>query len=151
MGHKDRRGAPRLPDPRQIVRQLATGQFIHRAKRLIEQQETRTRGKRPRDGRALAHAARQFRRPRVGKPVQTHQSDQLVDLGRLDAPPREVQCKLDVPAHAPPRQQRRVLKRHRKPGPPERCQRRRPVNGNRARAGALQPCHHPQKRRLSAA
>ena len=151
MGDKDGGRSLRLPQPGQVLSQLAAGQLVHRAEGFVQQQQPRLRHQRPGDGGALAHPARQRGGARIAEPLQPHQRDHPVHRCRVGGAARQLQRQRDVAAQAAPGQQRRVLKRHRQPRLPQHLGRGRPGNLHPARAGGFQPGDHPQDGGLAAA
>ena len=106
VGDQDDRLAFLGADPLELVLQLGARQGIERGQRLIEQKDVGARRQRPRHGDALAHAARQLRRPAVGGVAQPHHVDvALHPCGALGA-----RCGLEHRIHG-----ERNVGRHREP------------------------------------
>ena len=124
---------------------------VERAERLVQQQHRRVADERPRQRRALRHAARQLARPKCGG---TRQADALQRLGcarptLLGRHPGQLQRQRHVVERRAPRHQARLLEGE--PDAPVARSWRGTADGDRARCGIEQPGHQPQQRALAAA
>ena len=85
---------------------------VERAERLVEQNEARLQHQRARDADALPHAAGQLRRIGLGKVLQSHEGECIVDaaadLRRGNAAPPQSEC--GVVPHRQPGEARVFLK-----------------------------------------
>jgi hypothetical protein len=107
---QDRR-AGLTPQPQQLVAHQEARLLVERAERLVEEDQARLQHERARDAHALAHAARELRRIRVGERAQARELKRFTDqpLGRLRIGPAPLQAERDVVADREPRKARVVL------------------------------------------
>ena len=109
VGDEQGGGDPLGPDPLQLDVEALAGHLVERAEGLVEQQHPRLGDERAGDRHALAHAARQLRRPGLLEALQADELDEVGDGGRRDRGAGHLQGELDVRLDRAPRQQRRVL------------------------------------------
>jgi hypothetical protein len=114
VGDQQRGLAKLLLDLRYLGAEQQSRLFVERGEWFIHQQNLRPRGQRPRDGDALAHAARQLSRMTT---LETLQADHcnvvtgvLQALGAGDATQFEREC--DIVDHAAPGECAFLLKHH---------------------------------------
>ena len=69
----------RAPKPQYLVAHKQARLRIERTERFVEQNEARLQHQRARDADALAHAAGQLRRIGLGKILQAHEGERIVD------------------------------------------------------------------------
>jgi hypothetical protein len=88
---------------------VVAGQGVERAEWFVEQQHGRAADQRPRQGRALSHAARQLARPAIGELRQANPFQRLLDAGVLLGFGQVADAERHVPADRQPRHQARFL------------------------------------------
>ena len=92
VGDEDRGDVDFLMQRAQPLPQFLAHLGIERAEGLVQQQDARLDGKRARERNALALAAGELVRIAVGKPVELHEIEQLLDAG-ADRRPRPCGCR----------------------------------------------------------
>src|SRR6218665_3554875 len=112
VGNEDDRNAALLPDTQQQVLHIGATEGVDGTEWFVEKQDFRTRGKSPGDGKALLHAARQFRGIESSRTGQTH----FIEITLHGVGAHHVICRklangvphaeLDVAADAQPGQER---------------------------------------------
>src|SRR5206468_7235457 len=102
---------PRLPQAQHFILHAHASKRIERPEWLVEQEHFGMVNHRPRECDALRHASREMVRKCIGKPFQTYQTHEFIDLTAFlfqytacDQP------RFDVTSHSEPRKKIRILK-----------------------------------------
>jgi len=112
MSDEQRRRAGVLQDRAHLVGEALAQVDVEVGEGLVEQQQLRRRGQRPRQGDALLLPARQLVRRALGGMAQAHQVQHLAHPHGALGPRQVLHAEGDVVGHAQVRKQRIVLEDH---------------------------------------
>ncbi|MDJ0989849.1 MAG: hypothetical protein QNI85_07540, partial [Desulfobacterales bacterium] len=112
VGHHDHGGVERLQHATEFRAHAYAQRRVQRAERLVQQEETRRRGQRSRQGRTLLLPSRKRGRTLSGQMSQTETLEKRVNppnLSPLHSPPQRLQAESDVFPYRAVRKKRVVL------------------------------------------
>ena len=112
VGDQNRRGLRRLEDVAHFLAQPLAQRHIQIGKRLVQQQQARLRGQRPRQRHPLLLAAGQFMRVALRQAIQANQRQHARHLRRAGVARQRIQAKADIAGHGQVREQTIILKHH---------------------------------------